>query len=194
MMRRLFTLVALFATISAVAEERGQALLQRISQHYAEMNSYEVSFVLRVAGSEQKGVLMVEGNDSYMRVGDTEIYVADSLRYEVRRDAKEIVIDKAALYEKDLLNPTSGFASIATDYNVEECERGGAKAVRLAPKRSGETIYVVLKSDGVTISKVEYGVGEHSAEMIIESCQKNSRSLPRFSNKDYKGFELIDFR
>lgn len=194
MMRRLFTLVALFATISAVAEERGQALLQRISQHYAEMGSYEMQFVLRVAGGEQKGVLMVEDNDSYMRVGDTEIYVADSLRYEVRSNAKEIVIDKAALYDKELLNPTNGFASIVADYNVEECERSGAKSVRLTPKRSGETIYVLLKGDGATIAKVEYGADEHSAEMIVESCQKSSRPLPRFSNKDYKGFELVDFR
>jgi outer membrane lipoprotein-sorting protein len=193
-MRRLFLLLSLFLASSIVANGQSHPLLQRVSRHYAEMGRYDMSFVLRVAAGEQKGLLMVEGDDSYMRVGDTEIYVADSLRYEVRREAKEVVVDKAALYEKDLLNPTNGFASIVADYNVEECELSGAKAVRLTPKRSGETIYVVLKSDRKSIAKVEYGVGEHSAVMIIESCQRSSRSLPRFSNKDYKGYELIDFR
>ena len=193
-MRRLFLLLSLFLASSVVSNGQSHPLLQRISRHYAEMGSYEMSFVLRVAGSEQRGEIMVEGNNSYLHIGDTEIYVADSVRYEVRRESKEIVVDKADLYEKDLLNPMNGFSSIVTDYSVEECERGGAKAVRLTPNRSGETIYVELKDDGVTIAKVVYGVGEHRAELIVESCKKSSRSLPRISNKGYKGFELIDFR
>jgi hypothetical protein len=194
MMRRLFIIISLFATFTAVADERGEALLQRISRHYSAMGAYKVDFVLRASEGEQKGELMVVGNNSYMRIGDTEVYVADSLRYEVRTSTKEIIVDRADLYEKDLLNPMNGFSTIAADYNIEECEKDGARAVRLAPKQSGETIYVILAADGESIRKVQYSSGEHSAEMVLENCYKTSQTLPRFSKEGYKGFELIDFR
>ncbi len=193
-MRRLFLLLSLFLASSVVANGQGHPLLQRISRHYAEMGNYEMTFELRVVGNKQRGVVMVEGDSYYMRLGDTEVYVSDSVRYEVRAQAKEVVVDKADIYEKDLLNPTNGFTSIAADYSVEECERDGAKALRLTPKRAGETIYVVLAGDGASISKVVYGAGEHATEMVVESCKKSNKPLPRFSNKPYKGFELIDFR
>lgn len=193
-MRRLFLLLSLSLVSSVVANGQSHPLLQRISRHYAEMGNYEMTFELCVAGSKQRGVVMVEGNSYYMRLGDTEVYVSDSVRYEVRAQAKEVVVDKADIYEKDLLNPTNGFTSIAADYSVEECEREGAKALRLTPKRAGETIYVVLAVDGASISKVVYGAGEHTTEMVVESCKKSNKPLPRFSNKPYKGFELIDFR
>lgn len=193
-MRKVLLLIFLCGALSVAADERGQSRLERISRHYSAMGNYSISFVLRAGGAEQKGELSVNGNNSYMRVADTEIFVEDSLRYEVRAKAKEIVIDKADAYEKGLLNPLNGFATVAKEYNVEECEVDGRIAVRLTPKASGEMVYIITAVDGESISKVQYGVGDSKAEVDIIRTQKGGESCPRFQKERYKGFELIDFR
>lgn len=193
-MRRLFTILLLFVTFSAWADERGERRLERISRHYSALGNYSLSFVLRAGDGEQKGVLMVEGNNSYVRIADTEVFVIDSLRYEVRGASKEIIVDRADAYEKELLNPLNGFSSVKDDYNIEECEVDGSVAVRLVPKHAGETIYVVTTADGEGISKVKYGNGTDTAEVEVQTTRKGVQSLPKFSKEQYKGFELIDFR
>lgn len=193
-MRKLLLLIFLCSMLSATADERGQYRLERISRHYSALGNYSMKFVLRAGGGEQGGEISVSGNNSYLRVADTEVFVEDTLRYEVRSKAKEIIIDRADAYEKGLLNPLSGFASVAADYNIEECETEGRIAVRLTPKTSGETIYIITAVDGESIAKIQYGVGENRAEVEVIRTQKRGESCPRFSKECYKGFELIDFR
>ena len=193
-MRRVLTILLLFVTFSAVADERGEKRLERISRYYSSLGSYSISFVLRAGGGEQRGELQVNGNNSYLKIADTEVFVEDSLRYEVRTSTKEIVVDRADAYEKELLNPLNGFSGVSKDYNIEECEVEGRMAVRLTPKQTGETVYVVTNVNGETLSKVKYGSGDGSAEVEIVSTKKESKKLPRFSKESYKGFELIDFR
>ena len=193
-MKRVLTIFLLFITLSAWADERGEKRLERISRHYSALGNYSLSFVLRAGGGEQKGRLMVEGNNSYIKVADTEVYVVDSLRYEVRGSSKEIIVDRADAYEKELLNPLNGFSGVKNDYNIEECEVDGCVAVRLTPKRTGETIYIVTAPDGESIAKVKYGVGENSAEVEVNRQQGVPSPMPKFSKEQYKGFELIDFR
>ena len=177
-----------------MADERGEKRLERISRYYSSLGNYSVSFVLRAGGGEQRGELQVNGNNSYLKIADTEVFVEDSLRYEVRTSTKEIVVDRADAYEKELLNPLNGFSEVSKDYNVEECEVDGRMAVRLTPKRTGETVCVVTNVNGETISKVKYGSGDNYAEVEIVSTEKEMKKLPRFSKESYKGFELIDFR
>ena len=193
-MRKIILFFLLFITLSAWADERGEKRLERISRHYSALGNYSLSFVLRAGGGEQKGRLMVEGNNSYIKVADTEVFVVDSLRYEVRGSSKEIIVDRADAYEKELLNPLNGFAGVKNDYNIEECEVDGRTAVRLTPKRTGETIYIVTAPDGESIAKVKYGVGENSAEVEVNRLQGVPSPMPKFSKEQYKGFELIDFR
>ena len=193
-MRKIILFFLLFVTLSAWADERGEKRLERISRHYSALGNYSLSFVLRAGGGEQKGRLMVEGNNSYIKIADTEVFVVDSLRYEVRGSSKEIIVDRADAYEKELLNPLSGFSGVKNDYNIEECEVDGRMAVRLTPKRTGETIYIVTAPDGESIAKVKYGVGENSAEVEVNRQQGVPSPMPKFSKEQYKGFELIDFR
>ena len=193
-MKKIVLLLLLFVSLSAWADERGERRLERISRYYSSLGSYSVSFVLRAGGGEQRGELQVEGNSSYMKIADTELFVEDSLRYEVRTSTKEIIIDRADAYEKELLNPLNGFSEVSKDYNVEECEVDGRVAVRLTPKRTGETVYIVTNVNGETLSKVKYGSGDSYAEVEIVSTEKESKKMPRFSKESYKGFELIDFR
>ena len=193
-MKRILLFTLLFVSLSAMADERGENRLDRIAKHYSSMGSYSVSFTLSVGGGVQRGEMVVSGENSYMKVGDVEVFVEGSLRYEVRASSKEIILDKTSLYEGELLNNTNGFANLKADYNVEECEVGGAVAVRLTPKKSGATMYIITGSDGESISKVQYISGDDKGEMVVERCQKGGGSLPTFSKDRYKGFELIDFR
>ena len=193
-MKRALTIFLLLVTLSAWADERGEKRLERISRHYSALGNYSLSFVLRAGEGVQQGELMVEGNNSYIKVADTEVFVVDSLRYEVRGASKEIIVDRADAYEKELLNPLSGFSGVKNDYNIEECEVDGCVAVRLTPKRTGETMYIVTAPDGESIAKVKSGVGENSAEVEVNRLQGVPSPMPKFSKEQYKGFELIDFR
>ena len=193
-MRKTILFFLLFVSLSAWADERGEKRLERISRHYSALGNYSLSFVFRAGGGEQSGVLVVEGNDSYMKIADTEVFIVDSLRYEVRKASKEIIVDRADAYEKELLNPLNGFSNVKNDYNIEEIEADGRVAVRLTPKRSGEILYIVTAPDGESIAKVKYGSGDNTAEVDVTTIRNRREPLPRFSKESYRGFELIDFR
>ena len=193
-MKRVICAISLFIAIAAMADERGEERLERISRHYSALGSYSLSFVLRVGGGEQKGELVVAGNNSYMQMADTEVFVQDSLRYEVRQSAKEIIVDRADAYEKELLNPLNGFASVVSEYRVEECELDGRIALRLTPKRAGEVVYITIGVDGESITSVKYGEGDMAAELQVLSTRHSTKMVPKFNKECYKGFELIDFR
>ena len=193
-MKRVLIILLLFITFSAWADERGEKRLERISRHYAAKGDYALSFIIRAGEGEQRGELVVEGNNSYVKIADTEVFVVDSLRYEVRGTTKEIIVDRADAYEKELLNPLNGFGSVKEDYNIEECEVDGRVAVRLAPKRSGETIYIITAPDGESIAELRYGNGDTTAEVEVQTMRRTINGVPQFSKEHYKGFELIDFR
>ena len=174
-MRKIFTILLLFVTLSAVADERGEKRLERISRHYSALGGYSLSFVLRAGEGEQMGELAVNGNNSYMKLADTEVFVADSLRYEVRSSSKEIIVDRADAYEKELLNPLNGFSGVSSQYEIEECEIEGRVAVRLTPKGSGEVVYIVTAIDGESISKIKYGAGASSVEVVVKTTRKEQK-------------------
>lgn len=193
-MKKIVVILLLLVTTVAQADERGEKRLERISRHYSAMGNYSVEFLLRAGNAEQRGVMQVEGNNSYLKIADTELFVVDSLRYEVRGSSKEIVVDRADVYEKELLNPLNGFSGVSKDFTIEECEVEGRIAVRLIPKQAGETIYIVTGVDGESISKVQYGIGESRVEVVVEQSKKFNQKLPIFSKERYDGYELIDFR
>ena len=193
-MKKIVVILLLLVTTVAQADERGEKRLERISRHYSAMGNYSVEFLLRAGNAEQRGVMQVEGNNSYLKIADTELFVVDSLRYEVRGSSKEIVVDRADVYEKELLNPLNGFSGVSKDFAIEECEVEGRIAVRLIPKQAGETIYIVTGVDGESISKVQYGIGESRGEVVVEQSKKFNQKLPIFSKERYDGYELIDFR
>ena len=139
------------------------------------------------------------------RIYDYVIYIAllfflsivvifSSLRYEVRGTSKEIVVDKADLYENELLNPLKGLSKLSADYEIEERIVNGSITISLVPKQSGEVMSIEVAADGESISKVRYGGGDSAVEMNIKSTRKIAQSLPRFSKERYEGYEIIDFR
>jgi outer membrane lipoprotein-sorting protein len=193
-MKRVLLILLALLSLSAMAEERGVKRLEKISNHYSTLGDYSVTFLLRAGGGEQRGVMLVRGNNSYFKVANTEIFIDNALRYEVNSATKEIVVDKADVYEKELLNSLNGISRLAADYTVEECEIEGRAAVRLTPKKGGEVISIVTGADGASVAKLRYGAGENLVEVNIEKSEKYTQPLPRFSKERYKGFEMVDFR
>ncbi len=177
-----------------MADEKGKMRLERISRHYSAKGSYAVDFVVRMGGGEQQGELMILGNNAYMKLADTEIFVADTLCYEVRGASKEIVVDRVDARENELLNPLNGFLGISANYDAEECDIEGRLALRLTPKHASDTIYFIIGPDGESIAKVQYGVGESRVEIVVGQSKKQAPTLPTFSKERYNGYELIDFR
>ena len=193
-MRKVVALLLLLTTLTAVADERGEARLARISRYYASLGDYRLSFVLKIEGAEQSGELGVQGQNFYMRLADTEVFVADSVRYEVRPTTKEIVVDKSEHYEQELLSTLNGLVNVGAEYDVVECEVEGRQALRMTSKRGGDTIYIVLSVDGESISRLIYGSGEGAMSLTLTRAQKSVAPLPKFDKERYKGFELVDFR
>jgi hypothetical protein len=193
-MRKLLTIVMFFAALSASADERGEKRLEQIAKHYSSLGRYAITFVMRAGDMVQSGTMLVDGKNTYLKIADMEVFVEDSLRYEVRSSAKEIIVDRADAYEKELLNSLNGFTHLAADYAIEECQIEGRTAVRFTPKKSGDAMYVITGEDGVSVAKLKYGAGENLVEVKVEKSEKSSQTLPRFSKERYKGFELIDFR
>ena len=193
-MKKILVILLLFATLSARADERGVQRLERISRHYASLGDYTLSFVLKMGDAEQGGELAVQGQNIYMRLGDTEVYVADSVRYEVRGAAREVVVDRSELYEQELLSTLNGLVGIGEGYDVVECEIEGRQALRLISKRGGDTIYIILSVDGNSIERLLYGAGGSAVEITLARAQKSIKPIPQFDKGRYSGFEIIDFR
>ena len=193
-MRRILLFLFLLATLSAVADERGEQRLERISRHYASLGDYSLSFVLKMGDTEQDGELAVQGQNLYMRLGDTELFVADSVRYEVRRATKEVVIDRSEHYEQELLSTLNGLVRVGGNYDVAECVVEGRQALRLAAKQGGDTIYIILSVDGESIERIMYGSGEGAMSIELARAQRSLKTLPRFDKGRYSDFETIDFR
>ena len=193
-MRRILLFLFLLATLSAVADERGEQRLERISRHYASLGDYSLSFVLKMGDTEQDGELAVQGQNLYMRLGDTELFVADSVRYEVRRATKEVVIDRSEHYEQELLSTLNGLVRVGGNYDVAECVVEGRQALRLAAKQGGDTIYIILSVDGESIERIMYGSGEGAMSISLARAQRSTKAIPRFDKGRYSDFETIDFR
>lgn len=193
-MRRILLFLFLLAILSARADERGAQRLERISRHYASLGDYGLSFVLKMGDVAQDGEIAVQGQNLYMRLGDTEVFVADSVRYEVRRATKEIVIDRSEHYEQELLSTLNGLVNVGGNYDVTECVVEGRQALRLAAKQGGDTIYIILSVDGESIERIMYGSGEGAMSISLARAQRSTKTIPRFDKGRYSDFETIDFR
>lgn len=193
-MRNILLTILLCATFVASADERGVARLDRVSQNYSSLGNYSIEFKLRVADALQSGRVAVAGNNMYMRVADTEVYILDSLRYEVNASTKEITIDRNEFYKNNLMNPLVGIGEMARDYNVDEMSQDGRIVIRLTPKVNGDVLYLHLTADGTAIESIKYGVGEGALTIEASRPQKSGVPIPKFDIQRYKGYEMIDFR
>ena len=187
-------LSALMVAISCYADERGVEVLQRISRRYTSLGSYRLHFTLALSdGSASEGELAVSGNNLYMKMANNEIFVEDSVRYEVHPRQREVVIDRTDAYDKEGFNPLKGVEGLENNYDARYDE--SMRLLHLTPKSgTSDTIVLGVSVDGESVERVTIGGGATAVVIGIGSVKYTQQMPPKFDRTKYNGFEIIDFR
>ena len=192
-MRRLaltfFVLLSIFAASA-------QSLLDTIEQSLATLGAYKVEFTVNLDNSYTfTGRYIVEGANFYVGVKDTELYVADGIKYEVSDQKREVVIDSAESLGSDVLsNPAKAFARLKEQYNVEQTVVDGRAAVNLTAKGGDHSATVVADSSGVLPESIIYVQDGGVMKITFTTIAAHKESLPRFDRDKYVQYEVIDMR
>ncbi len=194
-MKRFFVIaVALVAVLSCYADERGVEIMQRIGRRYSSLNTYSLTFSAALPdGTSSGGELSVSGNKLYLKMADNEIFVEDTVRYEVHSRQREIIIDRADAYDKESFNPLKGVDGLMSKYNVEYIEVD--RALRLTPKTgNSDVIHIYMSVDGESVERVTLGGGDNIVTIVVSPVKYTTRQPAAFNRAQYSGYEVIDFR
>lgn len=194
-MKRLVAIaVAVAAVLSCYADERGVEIMQRIGRRYSSLNNYSLTFTVTLPnGTGSGGEMSVSGNKLYLKMADNEVFVEDSVRYEVHPRQREIVIDRADAYDKESFNPLKGVDGLTAKYNVEYIE--SERALRLTPKTgNSDIIHIYMCVDGESVERVTLGGGENLVTILVSPAKYTTRQPASFNRAQYSGYEVIDFR
>ena len=198
MRRVIFSVLALFVCVSAVADEQSKAALQRVARYVKSLGAYEVSYLLTSGEYAAKGYFQVEGDMYYMRVGGAEVYSDGKVRYEVDNERKEINIDNVSLDSHNILdNPTRCFDFVGSDYSIKsEAERGENITLRITPNDKEQVGIIRLVSDikSGRPESLEYEMYDEKVKVQILSIGRSKEPMKRFRESDYGDYEIVDFR
>lgn len=192
-MRRLvFTLFMLICSFSASAE----SLLDTFEKSLTALGAYKVCFTVNLDNSYTlAGEYVVEGANFYVRLGNTELYVTDGVKYDVANDRREVVVDSAQSLGGDILsNPASAFARLKEQYNVSQSVVDGRATARLESKDGAQSAVVVADSSGKLPESIVYSQSESFVKITFTSIAASSESVPRFDRSKYAQYELVDMR
>lgn len=192
-MRRLvFALFMLLCSFSASAE----SLLDSFEKSLTALGAYKVCFTVNLDNSYTlAGEYVVEGANFYVRLGNTELYVTDGVKYDVATDRREVVVDSAQSLGSDILsNPASAFARLKEQYNVSQSVVDGRATARLESKDGAESAVVVADSSGKLPESIVYSQSESFVKITFTSIAASRESVPRFDRSKYAQYELVDMR
>ena len=198
-MRKILMLIlALFATIAAVADGGALQVVQRVARYVKSLGAYEVNYLLTSGEYAAKGYFQVDGDMYYMRVGGAEVYSDGKVRYEVDNERKEINIDNVSLDSHNILdNPTRCFDFVGSDYSIKsEVERGENITLRITPKNEEQVGIIRLVSDTKSgrPESLEYEMYDEKVKVQILSIGRSKEPMKRFRESDYGDYEIVDFR
>lgn len=191
-------LVALVVTATAAAStNEATAILRNIQQRFTGADNYRVNFTLNIGGQTTEGVLHVDKERTYVRNGNSEVYIADGVRREVNIAKREIVIDKMSAMGGDMLgNPARGIDGLLSDFDATLTTYDGQRALRLMAKggkREEEAAYIILTQDD-RMECIIFGSGESRVTIKTVSVERNVGAAQTFDAARYEGFETMDFR
>ena len=198
-MRKILMLIlALFATMAAVADGGALQVVQRVARYVKSLGVYDVNFLLTSGEYAAKGYFQVEGDMYYMRVGGAEVYSDGKVRYEVDNERKEINIDNVSLDSHNILdNPTRCFDFVGSDYSIKsEAERGENITLNITPKNEEQIGIIRLVSDTKSgrPESLEYEMYDEKVKVQILSIGRSKEPMKRFRESDYGDYEIVDFR
>ena len=91
-MKRLLTVLAVFAIFTLRADERSAEILDKLSDAICRSKSYRIDFVSTVEGHRMQGYYTVSGNDYRIHTPETDIFCSDGVSYQIDDINREIVI------------------------------------------------------------------------------------------------------
>lgn len=200
--------LAVFSVTASHADERSSALLKELSAKIASLGNYHVGFTVTAEGSLSEGEYVVSGDKYYMLIEDIEVICDGKNKYEINNMDDEVIIGKVDVNEVNILsNPTrafdfadEGFTHVYDGEMTEKCQacniillepRGKDSSIKdivLAIEKTTGLPYMLRYSVEGIDGEVEVFVKEFSAD------RKTPASRFTFDKKNYKGYEIIDFR
>lgn len=205
----LLSLILIAASVSvSYADEQSGQLLKQLGDKISSLGNYHVKFTVTAEGNLSEGEYVVSGDKYYMVVEDIEIICDGKTRYEINHMDEEVVVDNVNLKDINILsNPTRAFdfadESFTHVYEGEMTERCQAcNFISLEPKDKNTSVsnitLAIDKASGLPFM-LKYKVDGLNGEVEVfvnefTSDRKTPASRFVFDKKNYKGYEIIDFR
>jgi outer membrane lipoprotein-sorting protein len=201
-MKKLALLVALVATVgSAYADGRSELILRQLADRVKALGDYGARFEVAAEGNVTQGLYAVSGERYNIHTGDYDVVSDGRVRWEINRADREVLVDRVNPDDRNILsNPTRAF-SFAPDHftSLYKGIEGGAEVVELTPREKGGALEkVVLKIVGGLPAEIRYRQEGLQSDVVV-TITEIKRGVPDgvkfgFDAKEYKGFEVVDFR
>lgn len=200
--------LSVLPVFASYADERSSELLKELSEKIASLGNYHVGFTVHAEGNTSEGEYVISGDKYYIRVDDIEEICDGKNKYEINHADEEVVIDKVNTKEVGILsNPAKMFdfadESFTHSYEGEMTEKCQACNFILLQPRDKNTsvkniVLAIEKATGLPFM-LKYSVEGLNGEIEIfvdkiTADRKTPDSRFNFDKKEYKGYEMIDFR
>ncbi len=202
-------LVAITVSVSALADEKSDALLGALAQKTASWGDYRVEFTISIDDQSLAGSYEVSGEGYHVTTPVMEVYCDGTTQWTVNTLDREVTIDRVDPADRTVMgNPTRLFDFLDGSYthrymgvalvNGVNCERI-ALTEAVAGSNADQTIEVFLSSATGLPVRVGYTFGFMSTEATVDVVSITPRiAIDRaafsYSAARYPGYEIIDFR
>lgn len=197
-MRKIVTLIMALAFVLSARAEGEQQLLRRVAEYVAAMGSYDAEVDVTSGDYKASARYSVAGDSYHIKIADAEVFSDGMSRYEIDHKRKEISADVVDLESRNILdNPTRCFDFVGEDYIAKKvAENDGIVSLRLVSRdneQEGEIMLVVQALTGKPL-KISYLLYDDRIDVEIKSIERRKSKISHFSQADYKGYDVIDFR
>ena len=209
MKRMLPAVLALLCGFAAQADERSQAVLDRLKAKIDSFSSYEMDWKATLDGEFQNitGKFVVSGPRFYADVYGSELYYDGNTLYTYSRENNEVVMEELDPGDGNILsNPTRIFRfddSFDHVFKGNTTENGKRLLLVELTPRTPQNLFrsVLLKVDEATSLpvRISYNLPESEKKMELTVTRITpgvpvSAATFTFDRSKYPGVELIDFR
>ncbi len=201
MKKLLVLLFSLLSLTSWAAENRAEEIVGQLSKKFLAMKSYGAEFEITVGDQLSAGGYVVSNGSYYMHLGTAEAYGDDKIRYEVDNDRREVVIvDVMPDSHVVLENPVRAFDYIDEEYRPELVSESDSEIVlKLYPvdePNTAQWMVVTLTLDKTLTprSLIYDSEGDDKIYVRLLRITEGDKGFKTYDAKNYKGYEMIDFR
>ena len=198
MRRVIFSVLALFVCVSAVADEQSKAALQRVARYVEALGAYDAKFKVEAGDYKTEGSYAVSGDNYYITLDEAEVYSDGKVRYEVDHNREEVNVDNVDLTSRNVLdNPTRCFDFVDSGYESDMFEQNGSQQtihLRSTDAAIEGDIYLTIDTKSACPQRLEYKLYDDIIVVDVISLEKRKTKINSFDKSKYKDYEIIDFR